>query len=112
MTDERKQSLGTMNRRKIVQFAGIVQDFNPVHFDDEFARKAGLPQVIAQGPLTVAIALDALVAQHGPALRSLNMRLKSPVFPGDELTLKATGEGQLQVSCGDRTVISGELSLR
>lgn len=112
MTLTTDQSLGTMSRRKIVQFAGIVQDFNPVHFDDEFARKAGLPQVIAQGPLTVALALDALVAQHGEALRSVNLRLKSPVFPGDELRLKTGEQGQMQVSCGERTVISGEIALR
>ncbi|NBQ76550.1 MAG: MaoC family dehydratase [Acetobacteraceae bacterium] len=86
-----QRTMGQMTRRMIVQYAGVVQDFNPVHYDEQFARAAGLPNVIAQGPLTVALALDALVAEHGStSIRSLSFRLKSPVFPGDTIYARTT----------------------
>jgi acyl dehydratase len=107
-----QRTMGQMTRRMIVQYAGVVQDFNPVHYDEQFARAAGLPNVIAQGPLTVALALDALVAEHGStSIRSLSFRLKSPVFPGDELRLTCDEEQQVQVSCGDRVILAGNVGL-
>ena len=66
---------GPITRAQINEYAAAVDDFNPVHVDEEFAIGAGLPSVIAHGPLTVALALDAVVAQIGPdALRSATAR--------------------------------------
>lgn len=85
---------GPVTRVQIARYAGAVNDFNPVHVDEEFARAAGLPSVIAHGPLTVALALDAVVEQLGPAaLRSAQARLSAPVFPGDELTVVPAPDG-------------------
>ena len=49
----------TMGKEQFVRFAGAVGDFNPVHYDLEFAKALGMPNVISQGPLTYALALDA-----------------------------------------------------
>lgn len=102
-----------VTRKMMVQFAGAVQDFNPVHYDDEFAKKLGLPGAIAQGPLTVLLALDALVAAHGAtAIASLQARLKAPVVPGDALQLRCDEAGQLSMRAGEREVLAGSVTLQ
>jgi acyl dehydratase len=104
--DLRQASRGPVTRVQIARYAGAVGDFNPVHLDDEFARAAGLPSVIAHGPLVVALALDAVVEQLGPgALRSARARLSAPVFPGDELTVEPV-DGGVRVTKADGTVVA------
>ena len=108
-----EQDIALVTRRAIVQYAGIVQDFNPVHYDDEFARKAGLPGVIAQGPLTMALVLDALVAEHGAEnVAGVQVRLKAPVQPGDQLHLACDSQGQLNASVAGKSVLSGVIKLK
>lgn len=81
-----------VTRTQMARYAAAVQDFNPVHFDDDFAAAAGLPSVIVQGPFTVALLLDAVLAgASDPA--TIEVRLKAPVFPGEELTAVRTGTG-------------------
>jgi acyl dehydratase len=95
-----------VTRVQIARFAGAVGDFNPIHLDDAFAAAAGLPSVIAHGPLTLALILDALVAQVGPeAFRSFDARLRAPVFPGDALTVVPTDDG-LEVRNGSDAVVA------
>jgi acyl dehydratase len=102
----RQASRGPVTRVQIARYAGTVGDFNPVHIDDEFARAAGLPSVIAHGPLIVALALDAVVEQVGAgALRSARARLSAPVFPGDELTVEPA-DGGVRVTKADGTVVA------
>jgi acyl dehydratase len=105
MTLERAET-APLTRVQIARYAGAVDDFNPIHVDEEFARGAGMPSVIAHGPLTVALALDLLVAQVGTAgLSSLDARLTAPVFPGDRLTVVPTDAGA-QVEKQDGTVVA------
>jgi acyl dehydratase len=95
------QDAATVTRRAIVQYAGVVQDFNPVHYDDEFARKAGLP------------VLDALVGLYGAQnIAGVKARLKAPVVPGDRLHLKSDEQGALSVSVGSREVLAGTVLLK
>ncbi|MCW2722462.1 MaoC/PaaZ C-terminal domain-containing protein [Pseudonocardia sp.] len=101
---------GPLSREQIVRFADAVDDHNPVHVDEAFAQAAGLPSVIAHGPLTVALALDAVVEQIGPArLRSAQARLSAPVFPGDVLNVVPTEKGPeivLEVRKADGTPVA------
>ncbi|MGH8831980.1 MAG: MaoC family dehydratase [Polaromonas sp.] len=107
------QDIAKVSRRAIVQYAGIVQDFNPVHYDDEFARKSGLPGAIAQGPLTLTLVLDALVAKHGADnIASIKVRLKAPVVPADQLHLTSDAEGNLSASVAGKEVLSGTVQLK
>ena len=62
--------------------------------DDDFAQAAGLPSIIAHGPLTLTLVIDALVAQLGVAqLKSFDARLRAPVFPGDSLEIVSIDDG-------------------
>ncbi len=83
-----------ITREQIARFASAVGDFNPVHFDVEFAKAAGLPNTVVHGPFTVALVLDAIVRQLGrDAIQNLDARLRAPVYPGDELTVVPTDYG-------------------
>lgn len=108
-----KEDIAKVSRRTIVQYSGVVQDFNPVHYDDEFARKLGLPSAIAQGPLTVTLVLDSLVAKLGAdRIGSLKTRLRAPVCPGDQLHLVCDEEGNLTAQVGGKDVLNGTVSLK
>ncbi|WP_420443365.1 MaoC family dehydratase [Candidatus Poriferisodalis sp.] len=85
----------TITREAMRSFVDGVGDANPVHTDPEFAAKAGLPDVVVQASHTTAIALDALVAQFGAdAILNLDVRLRGPVFPGDDLTVSPVSFGE------------------
>lgn len=102
------RAVGQMTREKIVRFAGAVQDFNPIHYDDEFARQAGLPGVIAQGPLTFLIALDGLLASgHASSPGSFKARFKAPVQPGQDLELGIDETGAVSLSVAGTEVLVG-----
>ena len=104
-------ALPALSTESLVRFAGAVQDFNPIHYDDAVARSAGLPGVIAQGPLTYLVALDALVAAHGPsAIGSFAVRLKAPVVPGAPLRLQAEADGKVSLRAGDAEALVGTVT--
>jgi acyl dehydratase len=46
----------TVTRKDLVRYAGAALDFNPIHWNEKFAKEVGLPDVIAHGMLTMAFA--------------------------------------------------------
>ncbi len=42
-------------RGKLVRYAGASGDFNPIHYNDDFAKSVGLDGVIAHGMLTMGV---------------------------------------------------------
>lgn len=104
MTELQELTRGPLTREQIAAYADVVGDHNPIHLDEAAAKAAGLPSVIAHGPLTVALALDAVVEQLGASgLRAARARLSAPVFPGDVLTVVPTEKG-VEVRKDDGTV--------
>lgn len=45
-----------VNREMLISYADASGDQNPIHQDETFARSVGLPNVIAHGMLTMALA--------------------------------------------------------
>ncbi|MCD0450289.1 MaoC family dehydratase [Actinocorallia sp. API 0066] len=43
-----------VRRLNLVMYAGASGDFNPIHWDEHFAKSVGLPDVIAHGMFTMA----------------------------------------------------------
>lgn len=82
-----ERTFGPLTRQQLVRYSGASGDFNPMHYDDDFARSAGFPSVFAQGMLSAGV-LGTFVAEWlGPRnVRSLNVRFREQVWPGDELT--------------------------
>ncbi|MGE0735995.1 MAG: MaoC/PaaZ C-terminal domain-containing protein [Alphaproteobacteria bacterium] len=107
------KTIGEMTREKIVRYAGVIQDFNPIHYDDAFAQKAGLPSVVAHGPLTMLFALDALIASEGlNSLSGFQVRLKAPVVPGAKLRIARTADGEVTLLAGETEALAGRYTKR
>ena len=57
-----------VTRAHLVRYAGASGDFNPIHWNERFAREVGLPDVIAHGMLTMAV--PSASSPTGPATRA------------------------------------------
>lgn len=70
-----------LSRADLVRYAGASGDFNPIHYDEAFARGVGLPDVIAHGMLTMGVAARALTDWAGDpgAVVSYGVRFVRPV---------------------------------
>lgn len=68
-------------------FARLTGDRNPIHHDEEFARRSRFGGRIAQGGVVTGI-LDALAANELPGcvLVEQTLRYLAPVRPGDRVT--------------------------
>lgn len=84
------ESSVTITDWHLAQGAGYVADFNPLHVDEEFARKSRFGGRILHGMLTSAL-MGGPVGMHfhGTAMAYLehNARFLAPVRPGDTLTI-------------------------
>jgi acyl dehydratase len=97
---------GPIARADLVRYAGASGDFNPLHFDDGFARAAGLPSVMAHGMFSAGLLGSFLVSWVGDRrVRRLKLRFRAPVWPGDTVhatgsvsALHRTGDGGLAVA--------------
>jgi acyl dehydratase len=84
-----------IERDHVADYGDAVGDHNPVHFDLDFAKAAGLPDTVVHGPFSAAIVIDLIIAQVGAEnLLNLDVRLRGPVFPGDELTITPVDFGE------------------
>jgi acyl dehydratase len=72
-----------------VRYAGASGDFNPIHVDDEFARRVGLPGRILHGLWTMAQVARALTdAGGGPhSLQRLSVQFRGMALPDREITV-------------------------
>jgi acyl dehydratase len=83
-------TLPPAGRERLAAFSEGTQDPNPIHVDDAFAKGAGFPTVLQQGPMTTA-QFARLLDEHAGIgrLRILDVFFTAPVFPEDSLVLKA-----------------------
>ncbi|MBI3544585.1 MAG: MaoC family dehydratase N-terminal domain-containing protein [Deltaproteobacteria bacterium] len=83
-----------ITREQLKSYAEASLDNNLIHLDDDVAKKAGLPGVIAHGMLTMAFFGEflhqALGEAGGGRVGELSCRFKAMVFPGDVVTVNGT----------------------
>lgn len=75
-----------VTRATLVQYAGASGDFNPIHWNEKFAREVGLPDVIAHGMFTMAEAIRVVTDWAGDpgAVVEYGVRFTKPVVvPND-----------------------------
>ncbi|WP_329052524.1 MaoC family dehydratase [Amycolatopsis sp. NBC_01488] len=70
-----------VTRDQLVRYAGAAMDFNPIHWNEAFAKEVGLPDVIAHGMLTMALAGRVVTDWLGDPARlvDLSARFTRPV---------------------------------
>ena len=73
----------------MLNFAGITRDYNPIHFDNRFARVKKLDGRICHG-LLVGSMLTEIGGQIGWLAASMNFRFKKPVYFGETVKCKFT----------------------
>lgn len=80
-------TLPPVSRATLALFAGASGDHNPIHIDPDFARAAGMPDVFAQGMLSMAW-LGRLLTRWAPQdrLRHFKLRFVDLTHIGDIIT--------------------------
>ena len=70
-----------MNRQTLIDYANASGDQNPIHQNEEFAKSVGLPDVIAHGMLTMALASRFVAQWAGDVskVKEFSARFTKPV---------------------------------
>lgn len=71
----------TVDRARLVRYAGASGDFNPIHWNQRFAAEVGLPGVIAHGMWTMGAASSVVADWLGDpgAILDYQTRFARPV---------------------------------
>ena len=87
-----------VTRADLVRYAGASGDFNPIHWNQRVATSVGLPDVIAHGMFTMALAGRAVTDWTGDpgALVEYHVRFGRPVVvPDDDAGAEVTVRGKV-----------------
>ena len=70
-----------INRQTLIDYANASGDQNPIHQNEEFAKSVGLPDVIAHGMLTMALASRFVAQWAGDVskVKEFSARFTKPV---------------------------------
>jgi acyl dehydratase len=80
-----------VDRAMFVRYAGASGDFNPIHWNEDFAKSAGYPTVFAQGMFTAGVLATFLTDWAGEEnVRRFRTRFVGQVWPGEQITCSAT----------------------
>jgi acyl dehydratase len=92
-----------IDRAQLVRYAGASGDFNPLHWNEEFARSVGFPSVIAHGMFNMALVARVVSDWVGDVgvIRNLRVQFRKEVLPDENLVAKGRVVGKEE---GDRTV--------
>ncbi len=96
-----------VTRATLVQYAGASGDFNPIHWNERFAKEVGLPDVIAHGMFTMAEAIRVVTDWVGDpgAVVEYGVRFTRPVVvPDDDKGAVIEVSGKIAAKLDDDTV--------
>ncbi|MBI1826666.1 MAG: MaoC family dehydratase [Planctomycetes bacterium] len=102
----------TITEQDVLAFAGASGDFNPLHIDEEYAKRSIFGHRIAHGILTAGI-ISTVLGSELPGLGTifveLHIRFLKPVYFGDTVRATAVVEEiinpkrvRLLVSCANQ----------
>ncbi len=113
-----------VTQQNINLYAEASHDFNPIHVDEDFAKKTPLGGTIAHGMLILAYVSQMMSAAFGRSWLAggkLKVRFKTPAHPGDTITVSGKickldkSGGQTFINCDvlcsnqdGESVITGE----
>ena len=107
----------TITESDLVTFAGLSGDFNPLHTDEEFARRTQFGGRIFHGPgvFAIAIGLEARLGLKDAtalAFLGMNWNLSAPVRIGDTIRVRQTvAEVKPSRSKPDRGVVTFDVEV-
>ncbi len=83
----------TFLEQDVIDFADMTRDYNPVHFDERFAREKNLRGRICHGLLVGGLVTE-IGGQIGFFASKLDFRFKRPVYFGETITCTLTISAQ------------------
>jgi acyl dehydratase len=85
--DELPELARVVTREDVKAYADAGGDQNPLHQDDDAARSAGFPGIIAHGMFTMGHMAAAVVAWAGEpdAVLAVSAQFRAPVFMGETI---------------------------
>jgi len=98
----------TVTQQNINLYAQASQDFNPVHIDEEFARKTPLGGTVAHGMLILEYVSQMMTNAFGRKWLTggrLNVRFKDAARPGNTISITGkvskieTNDRQITIRC-------------
>jgi len=97
-------TLPPLTRETLALYAGASGDRNPIHIDVEFARAAGMPDVVAHGMLSMAW-LGRLLTNWAPQreLREFSVRFTAITRVGERIV--CTGRVAEKIERGGERVV-------
>lgn len=97
-----------VTRDSLVRYAGASGDFNPIHYNDEFAASVGLPGVIAHGMFTMGQAASVVEEWAGAGnVVDYQVRFTRPIpvpNPGEAVVSVTATVGALDEESGTARV--------
>lgn len=96
-----------VRRLDLIRYAGASGDFNPIHWNERFAKSVGLPDVIGHGMFTMAQAARLLTDWCGDpgCVVDYSVRFSAPVVvPDDDEGTEITVGGTVKAKNDDGTV--------
>jgi len=90
---------------QLVMWAGASGDFNPIHYDKDFARSQGLSGVIVPGQLVTSFLVQLVTDWLGGpgGLRKLSCSYRGMSYPGEAVTARGNVNKKYEES-GDHLV--------
>jgi acyl dehydratase len=88
--EELPERSNLLDRAQLVQYAGASGDFNPIHWDEEFAQRVGLPGVISHGMFTMALVARTVGEWAGGpgAVQRISVQFRKEVRPGEKVVTR------------------------
>jgi acyl dehydratase len=110
------------SRLDLIRYAAASGDFNPIHFDHDAARGAGVDGIVVHGLLMAAWMLDvaAATSDRPDPLLNAKIRYRDPLYPAEAATLagsiRSTSDDEvaldLDLSAGERRLVSAHATVR
>ena len=88
--EELPERSNTVDRAQLVMYAGASGDFNPIHWNEDFAKMVGLPGVISHGMFTMALVARVVTDWVGDpsTVRKLSVQFRKEVRPDEKVVAK------------------------
>ncbi len=105
----------TVTEADVVNFAALSGDYNPLHVDEEFAKKGKFGRRIAHGVLTLAILTGlwdkiGIIAGSVEAFYGIDgLRFTRPVFFGDTIHARIKVVGKQERETSGMVTLSNEV---
>jgi acyl dehydratase len=94
---------------RLARYAGASGDFNPIHYDIEYAKKQGLEGNITHGMLVMGMIAEMITSKVDPKyVTNLNAKFVGMTRPGEKITISALIKKKISNEKGKFVIIAAE----